>query len=747
MDEADILTDLKMIISHGMIKYFESSLFLKKTFNMNYILDINSSSRDTKEIDQVLSNLMDFKEIHKTIKREQMNQYIISYYIPQKWSNQFCKLFTQLEHLFSINNNNKYKSYYISSPTLEDLLSKIETDNISYSGSCSYASSQEKIEPKFLGDNNYTNLDKMTYDNSTILNSPSYHDNNNSYNKVDISTNKNINIHDIFTDRISNYNFNIYQSNNDNSKDNSVHENTNNSINNRNNGHLYRNVLLLSLIRIKLICGNFSFIIYTVIIPLIITISIILYFNGYLYSIFDKSELGKLKFDLDIYPKSWFIEQGTDEIGNHILRNSNFSKFITSNVIDYNKSLSLTSLKNQQPNSIREIYTGGFKIIQNDKILDVTIYHNDTYLYSLPLSINMINNAIVSYYHSNYSLVTNYQPFTTNEQNDNSNTVIPYNKYLTKINTNYIKYQSLIEQYSILIFSSIFSIISVIYTPLIVKDKEDNNFHLLSLAVISQKCYWLGILLSYIVLSLNIDVQCIIIMLFSEMSIIHSKILVYSILVLCLCIFVNYFYQYSFSLLFTSYYTASNYFTIINTIMTLFINTIIFLLYYFKNIEIASAPWNIFNIIFYILSMGYPLSNFLLIFLKLSSSITLIYTKIFKSPDSFLSFQKSSEFTFLSNRFGLQDISLSKEITKSFYNFNFPSLKEIINFNSSLVYQSIALVLSLMLYIILMFLIINRKNKLLKANKNWDENERKYKNEVIKEGPIEIYQEWKRVKD
>ncbi|KAG4088134.1 hypothetical protein H8356DRAFT_959249 [Neocallimastix lanati (nom. inval.)] len=736
-----------MIISHGMIKCFGSSLFLKNTFNMNYILDINSFLRDTKEIDQILSNLIDFKEIHKTIKREQMDQYIISYYIPQKWSNQFCKLFSQLEHLFSININNKYKSYYISSPTLEDLLSKIETDNNSYSGSCSYASSQEKIEPKFLGDNNYTNLDKMTYDNSTILNSPSYHDNNNSYNKVDISTNKNINIHDSFTDRISNYNYNIYQSNNDNSKDNSVHENTNNSINNRNNGHLYRNVLLLSLIRIKLICGNFSFIIYTVIIPLIITISIILYFNGYLYSIFDKSELGKLKFDLDIYPKSWFIEQGTDEIGNHILRNSNFSKFITSNVIDYNKSLSLTSLKNQQPNSIREIYTGGFKIIQNDKILDVTIYHNDTYLYSLPLSINMINNAIVSYYHSNYSLVTNYQPFTTNEQNDNSNTVIPYNKYLTKINTNYIKYQSLIEQYSILIFSSIFSIISVIYTPLIVKDKEDNNFHLLSLAVISQKCYWLGILLSYIVLSLNIDVQCIIIMLFSEMSIIHSKILVYSILVLCLCIFVNYFYQYSFSLLFTSYYTASNYFTIINTIMTLFINTIIFLLYYFKNIEIASAPWNIFNIIFYILSMGYPLSNFLLIFLKLSSSITLIYTKIFKSPDSFLSFQKSSEFTFLSNRFGLQDISLSKEITKSFYNFNFPSLKEIINFNSSLVYQSIALVLSLMLYIILMFLIINRKNKLLKANKNWDENERKYKNEVIKEGPIEIYQEWKRVKD
>ncbi|KAG4081694.1 hypothetical protein H8356DRAFT_971128, partial [Neocallimastix lanati (nom. inval.)] len=46
-----------------------------------------------------------------------------------------------------------------------------------------------------------------------------------------------------------------------------------------------------------------------------------------------------------------------------------------------------------------------------------------------------------------------------------------------------------------------------------------------------------------------------------------------------------------------------------------------------------------------------------------------------------------------------------------------------------------------------MFLIINRKNKLLKANKNWDENERKYKNEVIKEGPIEVYQEWKRVKD
>ena len=511
MDEADILTGLKMIISHGMIKYFESSLFLKKTFNMNYILDINSSSRDTKEIDQVLSNLMDFKEIHhKTIKREQMDQYIISYYIPQKWSNQFCKLFTQLEHLFSINNNNKYKSYYISSPILEDLLSKIETDNISYSGSCSYASSQEKVEPKFLGDNNYTNLDKLTYDNSTILNSPSYHDNNNSYNKVDISTNKNINIHDIFTDRISNYNYNIYQSNNDNSKDNSVHENTNNSINNRNNGHLCRNVLLLSLIRIKLICGNFSFIIYTVII-LIITISIILYFNGYPYLIFDKSELGKLKFDLDIYPKSWFIEQGTDEIGNHILRNSNFSKFITSNVIDYNKSLSLTSLKNQQPNSIREIYTGGFKILQNDKILDITIYHNDTYLYSLPLAINMINNAIVSYYHSNYSLVTNYQPFTTNEQSDNSNTVIPYNKYLTKINTNYIKYQSLIEQYLILIFSSIFSIISVIYTPLIVKDKEDNNFHLLSLAGISQKCYWLGILLSDIVLSLNIDVQCIII--------------------------------------------------------------------------------------------------------------------------------------------------------------------------------------------------------------------------------------------
>ncbi|KAG4081695.1 hypothetical protein H8356DRAFT_1343605 [Neocallimastix lanati (nom. inval.)] len=106
---------------------------------MNYILDINSSSRDTKEIDQVLSNLMDFKEIHhKTIKREQMESiYHFILYSHRNGQINFVNSFTQLEHLFSINNNNKYKSYYISStPILEDLLSKIETDNISYSGSC-----------------------------------------------------------------------------------------------------------------------------------------------------------------------------------------------------------------------------------------------------------------------------------------------------------------------------------------------------------------------------------------------------------------------------------------------------------------------------------------------------------------------------------------------------------------------------------------------------------------------------------
>ena len=52
MDEADILADRKLILSHGKIRCLGSSVYLKNHFNMEYSLDVESNSCD--QVDQII---------------------------------------------------------------------------------------------------------------------------------------------------------------------------------------------------------------------------------------------------------------------------------------------------------------------------------------------------------------------------------------------------------------------------------------------------------------------------------------------------------------------------------------------------------------------------------------------------------------------------------------------------------------------------------------------------------------------
>ena len=476
---------------------------------------------------------------------------------------------------------------------------------------------------------------------------------------------------------------------------------------------------------------------------------------------------GELELNLDVYPKRWFIEKNSNEIVNDIIKASNFKEYLN-NPIDYNKTLSLQSLKNYNSHdnindygyeNKSKLYVGGFQIKNNNSNnthdinnhgselgsnLDITIYHNDTFLYSLPIAINTINNALLSYYQCNYSIVTTYKPFSSNV-NENKSNIIPNNNiYFNQINSMYFEMKSKVDTFEIVIIAFIFSIIVVLNASSIVKDKENGNLHLLILKSIKQKWYWCGILLSDIILSIPLYLQCIIIGMFSDMSIVHSKIVGYSLGYFGITLIICYFYQYSFSFFFKSYQSASNYFNIVNTLLSLFIGISVYLIYYLKQMELLESPWNNFNILLYLISMVYPPSNFILIFLRLSSSINLIVKENLLT-EKILSFEGSSEYRQVLQKFRLEDEAFHKSITKAVYKYFIPSFREIIKFDSGVIYQSLFLFITLILYIVLMYLLFKKENKNLKSNKKWNKEEREFRDKVIKEGPKDVYEEWKNV--
>jgi len=137
MDEADILSDRKLILSNGVIRCMGTSVYLKNHFNMMYHLGVQTNY--FKEINQLIQNIIPtaiHDENRKTIDSDDENnnlsndklesQNSFMWKLPINTTPQFKQLFNELNQQKM---SNMVTNYTINSPSLEELFISL-TENM-----------------------------------------------------------------------------------------------------------------------------------------------------------------------------------------------------------------------------------------------------------------------------------------------------------------------------------------------------------------------------------------------------------------------------------------------------------------------------------------------------------------------------------------------------------------------------------------------------------------------------------------
>ena len=130
MDEADILTDRKAIISNGSLQCYGSSLFLKNRFGVGYHLNLTMKSNDynhQKKMTNLIQSFIPEASLDRQFGNE--NHFIL----PHTEIHKFSQLFKALEVQIQASDN-CITNYGLAMTTLEEVFLKLEdleTDEIS----------------------------------------------------------------------------------------------------------------------------------------------------------------------------------------------------------------------------------------------------------------------------------------------------------------------------------------------------------------------------------------------------------------------------------------------------------------------------------------------------------------------------------------------------------------------------------------------------------------------------------------
>ena len=118
MDEADILADRKAIMSHGTIRCFGSSLFLKNKFGLGYHLTMVLKSGNTDNVARLKT------EVQATIPGSEQARLFgreVSFVLPRDQVSKFPTLFQQVEKEITSEGSLGISSYGVSMTTLEEV--------------------------------------------------------------------------------------------------------------------------------------------------------------------------------------------------------------------------------------------------------------------------------------------------------------------------------------------------------------------------------------------------------------------------------------------------------------------------------------------------------------------------------------------------------------------------------------------------------------------------------------------------
>ncbi|KAL6611966.1 hypothetical protein U3516DRAFT_550548, partial [Neocallimastix sp. 'constans'] len=633
MDEADLLADRKMIISNGKISCLGSSLFLKQQFNMNYSIDINCKDiRDglltDKIIDKFCPGSANTKSIYNTNRQSTENRFNR----PENENLDYI-----ISYLLPIKYSKNFKYIF------DNMNKIIKNHNNSIK---KFSLTAPTLEELFINLENHKESQPQ-------------------YQKAINTRMINLNSDEIGLVEGKESFFNMKNNNNKRSS--------------------LQQILAIVKLRLKIFLRNKTFAFIYTLLPILLSI-----FSIYLFSLILKQHSPDVVIThkpLNISPllyenEKWFKEANiTSPVSDYINTIESMNQ-LNMNTIDYSKDISISSGKDTSNLN----YVGGFYGYNENQNLHFIIYRNITNSFVVPISINLISNAILEKNNINKRISVNYHPM--NEYN-------AYYSIEDKEQHFNIVMETEKQNKEILVITCISLCISLcisVFGPYTVKEREDGITHQLFLNGTKRINYWISVIISD---SICISVPMIIIIFagyLNNISIFSPDIILFTLAMSIAWIFGCLLHQYVVSYFFRMYEKASTVIVVLNPIL---------------------------SIVFSIAIMSLANSN---------------HTVFYDDIDT------------------IKDIELKKNLKKArnilyiIYAILILFIPDVFRYRDKFSILIIIFISVIVLYgIILIFLEKLNQKRIHKTNEYLPE-ERKGKDKMIENGPKDVLNEWKRVK-
>ena len=330
-----------------------------------------------------------------------------------------------------------------------------------------------------------------------------------------------------------------------------------------------------------------------------------------------------------------------------------------------------------------------------------------------------------------------YIPFSNEIGNDDFLNMIKFS-----ILFNYYELEPLI----LFIISFVLSFSISIYGPLTVKERELGITHQLFINGTKKVNYWIAVVISdTICILVPIYILCIVSVIIN-ISIFTLKYIFITLMILFFWTITSLQQQYIICHFFKKYDKVSSLLTIINPIIAIFNGVYAFVIHnndivqIFNNINLKISN----DIYSYISVILYTPGSIFIALQKFATVVTATFLKNFEEEiKNFITSEKILEFLSDNNKSYNEKI---ETVSQEFIKTKQPSAFCILRENKQLVIIIVTLFLLMFIYAFIFYLIKKRNNKNIRKSNIYSQEEREILDNKLREGPKDVYNEWKRVK-
>lgn len=442
MEEADIITDRKLIISHGKMRCIGTSLYLKEHFNMKYSMEIES--KDFDRINEIIK-----KHVPESYCYIQNDDYqlmntnldIKTWKLPISSSSKFSGLFNELDTL-TIAENKIINNYSLSIPSLEELFIRLvdeySDDNINP------FLSEDSRDSRTNSDDNTIFIDayEETLDNQPLSNERG---DNDSISENSATTNDDDTIF-VHTEN----DFPIYEKLDSN----------------------FKKIISIVQLRLNIHINDIDFSFFTIIFPIIISgilhRLISYYYDNVTFNGFDNSSFLIYKYNNDTI----------FNINSNNINIPNFTKDLYMSINEFNvKEYDDKTLNDiGKTNTDKQYYVSSIsELLETDNNYKININYNASLENALPVTLNAITNTILASKNITEK-ITIESNLANNYSYDNHNQFI-YTGILIGL------------------LSGSFVLCMTFFGPLIINERNNQIDQQFQLSGISRKIYWIASIL------------------------------------------------------------------------------------------------------------------------------------------------------------------------------------------------------------------------------------------------------------